>query len=123
MKTTVLAVVLLVLGFQLVSCRSLFGGPPIEVEIFNFSSEPLEDAQALFGDEVCGWGYVATRVSASHMSFSAPITDEVLLTWRSSQGLRREQVNVRSVLQRGVRGRLSFRVFNDRVEVRFFPKR
>lgn len=122
MKTTVVLFLFLLLGFQLVGCRALFGGPPIEVEIFNFSAEPLEEAEAHFGAAICGWGYVATRVSASHMSFSAPITDDVVLTWRGSQGVRRETVSVRSVLQRGVRGRLSFRVFNDRVEVRFFPK-
>ncbi len=122
MKTTLLMLVLLALGFQLVGCRSILSGPPLEVEIFNFSSDPLEDAQASFGDAVCGWGYVATRVSASHMSFSAPITDDVVLTWRDSHGARREKLSVRQVFQRGVRGRLSFRVFDNRVEVRFFPK-
>jgi hypothetical protein len=123
MKSTLVLLVLVALGFQLVGCRSLFSGPPLEVEILNLSSEPLEDAEAYFGEAVCGWGYVATRVSASHMSFSAPITDDAVLTWRSSRGVRREAVKVGSVLQRGVRGRLSFRVFDNRVEVRFFPKR
>jgi hypothetical protein len=123
MKKTFIALLVLVLGCHTSGCHALFGGPPIEVEIYNFSSEDLLEARAYFGEAICGWGIVVTQVSASHMSFSQPITDDAVLTWRDSKGLHREQVNLRSVFQRGVRGRLSFRVYNDRIDVRFFPKR
>lgn len=123
MKTMILTSLVLILGLQFAGCHSLFGGPPIEVELFNFSSEDIREAEAQFGEALCSWGYVSSRVSASHMSFSAPITDEAVLTWRGSKGRRSERVNVKAVFQPGVRGRLSFRLYDDRVDVRFFPKR
>lgn len=122
MKTTLLTFLVLALGLQFAGCRSLFGGPPIEVELFNFSSEDIQEAEAHFGESICGWGHVSSRVSASHMSFSQPITDEAVLTWRDSKGRRSERVNVKAVLQRGVCGRLSFRLYDNRIDVRFFPK-
>ena len=36
MKTLLLVVLALALGLQITGCHALFGGPPIEVEIFNF---------------------------------------------------------------------------------------
>lgn len=122
MKTILLTFVVLLLGLQFAGCRSVFGGPPIEVELFNFSSEDIREAEARFGEAICSWGYVSSRVSASHMSFSQPITDEAVLTWRGSRGPRSERVNVKAVFQRGVRGRLSFRLYDNRIDVRFFPK-
>jgi hypothetical protein len=122
MKTLLLLFLALALGLQITGVMPSSAAHAIEVEIFNFSSEDLRDAEAQFGEAICGWGYVSSRVSASHMSFSAPITDQAVLTWRDSKGRHREEVKVGAVFQRGVRGRLSFRVYDNRVDVRFFPK-
>jgi hypothetical protein len=123
MKTLLLTYLVFTLGLQLAGCRSLLGDPPIEVELFNFSSDDIREAEAHFGEALCSWGYVSSRVSASHLSFSQPITDEAVLTWRGPKGPRRETVNVKAVFQHGVRGLLSFRLYDDRIDVRFFPKR
>jgi len=93
--------------------------PKIEVEIINHSTRELEYAVARFGKYDCKWGRVGKTFSASYMFYPHPITSDAELHWDEPNGLRMEKIDLRKIYPPGKSGRLTFTVYDDRVEVTF----
>jgi hypothetical protein len=96
--------------------------PALEVEIVNQSSGDLENAEARFGDHVCRWGAVVKNASASYMYYPHPITTHAEVHWDAAGGHRIEKLDLSEIYPRGKSGRLTFAVYDDRVEVNFRKK-
>ena len=93
--------------------------PEVEVEMSNKSSRDLENAEALFGEYTCRWGWVVKATSASYMYYPYPITAKAELRWDAAGKHHVENVDLRKIYQDGKSGRLTFTVYDDRVEVHF----
>lgn len=87
----------------------------------NQSARDLENAEARFGDHVCKWGSVVKTASKSYMYYPHPITAQMELHWDAA-GHRVEKIDLSKIYPRGKSGRLTFTVYDDRVEVNFREK-
>lgn len=92
--------------------------PAIEVEIVNSSQHDLENAEARFGEHACRWGWVVKGVSKSYLSYPYPITLRAELH-RDSPAHRVDQIDLSKIYVQGKSGRLTFIVYDDRVEVTY----
>ena len=97
-------------------------GPDVTVEVVNQSSNNLQNAKARFGDYACEWGYVAKAGTAVYMSYPHPITAQTELQRDEGGKLRVEKIDLSKIYTRGKSGRLTFTVYDDRVEVNFREK-
>ena len=93
--------------------------PKLEIELINQSSHALENTQARFGNNTCKWGHVGKTFSASYMFLPYPITAETELHWDEEGKHRVEKLDLRKVYSPGKSGRLTFTVYDERVEVSF----
>lgn len=96
--------------------------PEIDVEIINKSSRDLENAMARFGDNACEWGWVIKKATKVYGFYPHPITAKVELHWDESGGHRVEKLDLTKIYPRGKSGRLTFTVYDERVEVSFRGK-
>lgn len=92
----------------------------VEVEIVNQSSRSLENTLARFGGYECKWGYVGK--SASYMFYPHPITAQTELHWDDEGKHRMEKIDLSKIYPAGKSGRLTFTVFDGRVEATFREK-
>lgn len=97
--------------------------PKVEVEIINQSSRDMKNAHATFGEYVCIWGSVIKSTSKGYMYYPHLITAESELHWDEDGKHRMEKLDLRKVYQRGKSGRLSFTVYDGRVEVSFVERK
>lgn len=95
--------------------------PEIGVEIVNRSSRDLENAKAQFGAYSCEWGWVIKGATKGYGFYPHPITAQAELHWDESSGHRVEKIDLRKIYPAGKSGRLTFTVFDDRVEATFQP--
>jgi hypothetical protein len=115
----------LTLGFlcvQLASCGSsplTLTKPEIDVEVINQYSRDLENTTARFGPQNCEWGSVGKTFAKIHLFYPHPITPEAELSWDEPGGHRVEKIDLRKFYSAGKSGRLTFTVFDDRVDVSF----
>jgi len=94
----------------------------IEVEIFNQSTIDMENAHVVFGKYICKWGWVSKSTSKGYMFYPHPITADAELHWDEVSGHRMEKIDLRKIYLPGKSGRLTFTVYDDRVEVAFREK-
>jgi len=97
--------------------------PAVEVEVINQSSHDLRNTEARFEDHGCKWGAVVRNTSASYMYCPYPITAQLELHWDVATGHRAEKLDLGKIYPRGKSGRLTFTVYNDRVEANFCASR
>jgi hypothetical protein len=97
--------------------------PKMEVEISNQSSQALDNALVNFGDYQCKWGHVGKTFSASYMYYPYPVTAAAELHWDEDGKHRMEKLDLSKVYQRGKSGRLTFTVYDGRVEVSFVERK
>jgi hypothetical protein len=93
--------------------------PEVDVEIINRSSRDLENATARFGQHACGWGWVIRNATKGYGFYPHPITAEAKLHWDQEGKHRVETLDLRKTYPPGKSGRLTFTVYDDRVEVSF----
>ena len=96
--------------------------PEVDVEIINQSSHNLENTQARFGGNVCAWGRLVKTASAGYGFYPHPITAQTELHWDEPGGHRVEKLDLRKIYPPGKSGRLTFTVYDGRVEVSFREK-
>ncbi len=96
--------------------------PEVDVEIVNQSSHSLENAKARFGDYACEWGWVAKSGTKGFGFYPHPITAETVLHWDEEGKHRVEKIDLLKIYPRGKSGRLTFTVYDGRVEARFREK-
>jgi hypothetical protein len=80
------------------------------------------NALARFGDYDCEWGNVGRTFSKSYLSFPHPITPDTELHWDEDGKHRMEKLDLRKIYPPGKSGRLTFTVYDGRVEVSFREK-
>lgn len=93
--------------------------PTVDVEIINRSSRDLENATARFGQHACGWGWVIRNATKGYGFYPHPITAEAKLHWDQEGKHRVETLDLGNIYPAGKSGRLTFTVYDDRVEVSF----
>jgi hypothetical protein len=93
--------------------------PEVDVEIINRSSRDLENAKAQFGDHACEWGWVIKTATKGYGFYPHPITAEAELHWDEEGKHRVQKLDLRKIYLPGRSGRLTFMVYDDRVEVNF----
>jgi len=96
--------------------------PEIDVEIINRSSRDMEKAKAHFGEYDCGWGWVIKNSTAVYAFYPHPITADVELNWDEDGKHRVEKLDLSKIYPPGKSGRLTFTVYEGRVEVSFREK-
>ncbi len=108
----------------LAACGSsgLSAVPKMEVEIVNQSSHDLENTRGRFGNYFCAWGRLMKTATASYLSYPHPITPETELHWDVDGKHRVEKLDLRKIYPPGKSGRLTFTVYDGRVEVSFREK-
>ena len=95
--------------------------PDVDLEIVNRSTESLRNTTAHFDDSICEWGAVGKTFTAAYLFFPNPVSMDVELHWDESSGHRVEKIDLRKIYPAGKSGRLTFTVFDDRVEATFKP--
>ena len=96
--------------------------PEVDVVIVNKSSRDLENAEAHFGDHTCRWGWVIKTATNGYGFYPHPITAQAELHWDESGGHRVENLDLSKIYLAGKSGRLTFTVYDGRVEVTFREK-
>ena len=91
----------------------------VDVEIINQSSRDLKNAKARFGDYACEWGWVIKTATKGFGFYPHPITAETELDWDEEGMHRVERIDLRKIYPSGKSGRLTFTVYDGRVEVSF----
>ncbi len=99
-----------------------FTNADVQVAIVNQSSHDLENAEAIFGDYTCRAGIVGKTFSKGYMSYPHPITADTELHWDENGKHRIEKIDLRKIYPPGGSGRLTFTVYDDRVEMNFRKK-
>lgn len=94
----------------------------VMVEIVNQSSRDFENAEARFGRHTCEWGWVVRATSKGYGFYPHPITTETELHWDEPGGHRVEKLDLKKIYPPGKSGRLTFTVYDGRVEVSFREK-
>jgi len=93
--------------------------PAVDVEIVNQSTRDLQNAGVRFGEHTCEWGVVGQKMTKIYMLYPHPIPTHAELQWEEPKGRRVEKLDLSNVYRRGESGRLTFNVYDDRVEVSF----
>lgn len=96
--------------------------PKIDVDIVNRSSRGLDNAEVHFGDYRCRWGRVGKTFSAGYMYYPHPITPKAELHWDEDGKHRIELLDLSKIYPPGSSGRLTFTVYDGRVEATFRPQ-
>jgi len=96
--------------------------PEVDVEIINKSSRDLENAKARFGDYACEWGWVIKTATKGYGFYPHPITAQTELDWDEGGKHRVEKLDLSKIYPPGKSGRLTFTVYDGRVEVSFREK-
>lgn len=96
--------------------------PEVDVEIVNLSSRNLTNALARFGAHTCEWGNVGKTFTAGFGFYPHPITTKTELNWDEEGKSRAERLDLSKVYPAGKSGRLTFTVYDDRVDVSFREK-
>jgi len=96
--------------------------PEVDVEIVNKSSCNLGNAKAYFGDYVCEWGSVIVSTRKGFGFYPHPITPQTELHWDEAGGHRVEKIDLSKIYPPGKSGRLTFTVYDGRVEATFRPQ-
>lgn len=96
--------------------------PEVDVVIVNRSARLLENAEARFGEYACGWGLVVPGATKGFGFYPHPITAETELHWYVGGIHRVEKIKLSKIFPKGKSGRLTFAVYDDRVEVSFRDK-
>lgn len=96
--------------------------PEVHLEIVNKSSRRLDNALIRFGKTECEWGDVGKTFTAGYGFFPHPVTPDAELHWDENGKHRVEKLDLRKIYPPGKSGRLTFTVFDDRVEVTFREK-
>jgi hypothetical protein len=91
----------------------------VEVAIENKSSHDLENAEAIFGEYTCEAGIVGKTFTAIYLSYPHPITADTELHWNEGAKHRVERIDLRKIYPSGKSGRLTFTVYDGRVETSF----
>jgi hypothetical protein len=94
----------------------------VHVEIVNRSSQMLQNAKAIFGDYECEWGVVGKTFSKDYGFYPKPITPQAELQWDENGKARSEKIDLRKIYPPGKSGRLTFTVYDGRVEASFKAK-
>ena len=94
----------------------------IEGQVVNRSSHRLENTEARFGEHRCGWGIVGKTFSAGYMFYPHPITPKAELHWDEEGKHRIEMLDLSKIYPPGSSGRLTFTVYDGRVEATFRPQ-
>ena len=95
------------------------GTTDVDVEIVNRSSHNLENTQVRFAGKVCAWGRLMKTATAIYLFFPNPITPQAEVEWDEPTGHRAEKLDLRKIYPLGKSGRLTFTVFDGRVDVGF----
>ena len=93
--------------------------PEVDVEIINQSTHVLGNALARFGAHACEWGNVGKTSTAGFGFYPHPITAETELHWDEDGKHRVEKIALGKTYPPGKSGRLTFTVYDGRVEVSF----
>jgi hypothetical protein len=112
----------LVLAVLLTSCGGngiRLSNPEVDVEIFNRSSRDLRESGVKFGEFMCAWGTVVRTGNAVYVFYPHPITLTAVFSALYGTEPREEKLDLKNVYIPGKSGRLSFTVFDDRVEATF----
>jgi hypothetical protein len=96
--------------------------PEVDVEITNKSSHDLENAKARFGDYTCEWGWVIKTATKGYGFYPHPITAQAELHWDESGTHHVEKLDLSKIYPKGKSGRLTFTVYDGRVEASFHEK-
>lgn len=96
--------------------------PEVDLEIINQSSRHLENSQVRFGDQTCAWGRLVKTATAIYLYYPHPITAQAELHWDEAGGHRVEKLDLSKTYPAGKSGRLTFTVYDGRVEVVFREK-
>jgi hypothetical protein len=94
----------------------------MEVEIVNQSSRDLQNTKARFGDYAFEWGSVVKGGTKGFGFYPHPITAQTELHWDEAGGHRMEKIDLSKIYPPGKSGRLTFTVFDGRVEATFREK-
>lgn len=111
------------LGTLLVGCGTgtLFSRQ-VDIGIVNESSKDFITAVLRFGPNDCNLSPVAKTASKVFLFFPDPVTPEAELRCTTPTGPRVEKIDLRKIYPGGKSGRLTFTVFDDRVEVTFLER-
>jgi hypothetical protein len=96
--------------------------PEVDAEFINKSSRDLHNTKVYFGERICEWGNVGKTFTAIYLYYPHPITARAELHWDESEGHRVEKLDLSKIYPAGKSGRLTFTVYDDRVEVTFREK-
>jgi hypothetical protein len=91
----------------------------VDIGIVNESSKDLGNTVVRFGANECSLGFVAKTASKVFLFYPEPITAKAELRCATVSGPRVEAVDLSKVYSSGKSGRLTFTVYDDRVEVIF----
>ena len=94
----------------------------MEVDIVNQSSRDLQEARVRFGNFDCKWGWVVKTATKSYLFYPHPITAQTELHWDDEGKHRMEKIDLTKIYPSGKSGRLTFTVFDGRVEATFREK-
>lgn len=94
----------------------------VDVEIINRSSRDLKNARARFGDHDCLWGTVIKAATKGYGFYPHPITSTTELIWDEDGRQRLERIDLSHTYVSGKSGRLTFTIYDDRVDVSFRGK-
>jgi hypothetical protein len=96
--------------------------PAVEVEVINRSSDDLSNAEARFGEYICKWGSLVRTASKSYMYYPHPIAAQTELHWDAAGSHQVRKLDLSKTYPRGSSGRLTFTIYDGRVEVTFSQK-
>jgi hypothetical protein len=97
--------------------------PAVVLVAENCATEKIENVRVQFGREKCSWGTIGKTFMASYDGFPHPITDEATFHWKLKGLELSQKIEIRLAYRKGKSGDLVFRVYDDRVEVKFIERK
>jgi hypothetical protein len=94
----------------------------LEVEIVNRSASTLTDTQIHFGKDRCEWGVVVKNGRKVYGSYQDPIPSRAEFHCEVNGQHRVEYLDLKNVYPSRRSGRLTFTVYDDRVEPSFLER-
>jgi hypothetical protein len=79
-----------VLSLLWVGCASSPTTAQVNVEIRNYMSEPVSDAEVWFGENKCRVGWLGPTIYKIHLLYPHPITERARVTWKDERGKAHE---------------------------------
>ena len=95
----------------------------VDLEVVNRSTRLLQNVQANFGTSVCDWGVVGNNATKGYMAYTGSIGSGAELKWEVDGRLVAKNVSLVGRYRPGVTERLTFLIYDDRVEVASEPAR